>query len=146
MNKVYKRTENGIVTHISVREALAEVNHAMMDGKRDVRSMSSGRTQHNIEYKDGRTVRLVLVDAPAEQPAETDRKGRRIVTVKGKRYIVSKITPARPWTEGARAWTPEAYLSYWAERNGETFGATRNASASSKPGTIGRAIWDAVNQ
>lgn len=142
MNRMYERTENGVTTHVSIREAMAEVNHAMMEGKRDVRQMSSGRTAHWINYRDGREVRMTLVDAPAL--AETDSKGRRIVTVKGKRYIVSHVTPARPRTPGAVSWVPEAYVSYWSERNGKTFGATRFASASSKPGTVGRAIWDAI--
>lgn len=68
MGKIYERTENGTTTRVSVREALAEVNHAMMDGKRDVRSMSSGWGRHNIEYKDGRRVLLVLADEPAPEP------------------------------------------------------------------------------
>jgi hypothetical protein len=70
-SKVYERTENGTTTRISVREALAEVNHAMMAGKRDVRRMSSGRGDHSIEYKDGRTVRLVETEAPADEPTAT---------------------------------------------------------------------------
>lgn len=70
--KVYERTENGITAHVSIREAMTEVNHAMMDGKRDVRQMSSGRGQHSIDYKDGRSVRLVLVDAPAELASEPE--------------------------------------------------------------------------
>jgi hypothetical protein len=147
VSKVYERTENGTTTHVSIREAMAEVNDAMMgrlSRERRVRKMSSGRTQHHIEYADGRVVRMTLVDAPA--PVETDSKGRRIVTVKGKRYIVSHITPARPKTPGAKTWTPEAYVRYWSERNGETFGATRSACGSNKPGTVGRAIWDAVNR
>lgn len=64
--KVYERTENGAVAYVSIREAMAEVNHAMMDGQRDVREMSSGRDRHSIDYKDGRSVILVLVDAPTE--------------------------------------------------------------------------------
>jgi hypothetical protein len=144
-DKVYERIENGVTTHVSVREAMAEVNDAMLgrlSRERSVRKMSSGRTQHYIEYRDGREVRMTLVDAPAT--VETDSKGRRIVTVKGKRYIVGTIMPARPRTPGATSWVPEAFVSYWSERNGETFGATRHASASGKPGTVGRAIWDAV--
>jgi hypothetical protein len=140
--RMYQRTENDVVSTVSIREALAEVNHAMMGGKSGVREMSSGRGQHSIEYKDGRSVRLVLVDAPAE---ETDANGRRIVTVKGRRYIVGTVTPARPRTPGAKSWTPEAFVSYWSERNGETFGATRFARGSQRPGTVGRAVWDAVN-
>jgi hypothetical protein len=70
--QVYERTENGTVTHVSTREGLAEINHAMMDGKREVETMSSiSRTDYAIEYKDGRKVRLVRVDAPAaEDPKE----------------------------------------------------------------------------
>ncbi|MGV9546792.1 hypothetical protein [Streptomyces ardesiacus] len=68
MNKVYKRTENGVTGFVSQREGLAEINHAMMDGKRDVRTMSSvTRTDYGIEYKDGRSVRLTLIDAPAPE-------------------------------------------------------------------------------
>ena len=144
--KVYERTENGVTTHVSIREAMAEVNNAMMEGKRDVRQMSSGRTAHWIDYKDGREVRMTLVDAPA--PVETNTSEyttRRTVTVKGKSYIVTGITPAQPRTPGAKSWIPEAYVSYWSERNGQTFGATRFASASAKPGTVARAIWEAVS-
>lgn len=64
MTKVYERTEDGATTRVTVREALAEVNRAQMESKRDVRRMSSGRTRHDIEYKDGRHVVLVLVDEP----------------------------------------------------------------------------------
>ncbi|MFD3573819.1 hypothetical protein [Streptomyces sp. NPDC058644] len=65
--KVYNRTENGTTTQVSVREGLTEINHAQMDGKRAVRTMSSiTRTDFAIEYKDGRKVRLIQVDAPEE--------------------------------------------------------------------------------
>jgi hypothetical protein len=65
MSKVYERTENGVTSVVSQREGLAEINRAMMEGKREVRTMSSvTRTDYAIEYKDGRSVRLVLVDAP----------------------------------------------------------------------------------
>jgi len=65
MSKIYERTENGVTAPVSVRDALAEVNHAMMAGKGDVREMSSGRGRHSIEYRDGRSVKLTEVDAPA---------------------------------------------------------------------------------
>lgn len=65
--KVYNRTEDGTATQVSVREGLDEINHAMVAGKRAVRTMSSiTRTDFAIEYKDGRSVRLIRVDA-AEQ-------------------------------------------------------------------------------
>lgn len=80
---------------------------------------------------------------PAE---ETDSEGRQIITVKGKRYVVSTITPARPRAEGATFWIPRAYVTYWSERNGETFGPTRSTNGDAKPGTVGRAIWDEVNR
>lgn len=68
--KVYERTENGTTETLTVKEAMPEVNHAMMGGRRDVRTMSSSYGQHQIEYKDGRTVRLVLVDAPESTPEQ----------------------------------------------------------------------------
>lgn len=141
----------GVATLVDWRVGRDEINAGMMgETKKAVREMSAGRTDALIKYRDGRTVRLVLVDAPEEEAAEklertTDGR-RRIVTVKGKRYVVSAVTPAQPRTPGAMSWIPEAYVSYWSERNGETFGATRFASASGKPGTIGRAIWDTVNR
>jgi hypothetical protein len=144
--KVYERTENGVTSIVSVEAARAEGDHAMMAGRRDVRSMSSGYGHHVIEYKDGRKVTLKMVDAPAEEPAETDSKGRLIVTVKDKRYIVDRIISARPKTDDSPTWIPEAFANYWSERDGEIFGPTRSACASMKPGTVGRAIWDAVNQ
>lgn len=71
-HKIFERTEGGVTTHVSVREGLAEVNTAMMEGKRNVRRMSSGRTRHDIEYNDGRKVIMTLVDAPAvyQEPEE----------------------------------------------------------------------------
>ena len=69
--KLYERTEDGTTTRVSIREGLDEINHAQMAGKRDVRTMSSiTRTDFAIEYKDGRKVRLVRVDAPAEELQE----------------------------------------------------------------------------
>ncbi|MYW28209.1 hypothetical protein [Streptomyces sp. SID2119] len=66
--KVYERTENGTATQVSVKDGLAEINDAMMAGKREVRTMSSiSRTDYAIEYKDGRSVRLVQVDTSAPE-------------------------------------------------------------------------------
>lgn len=61
-NKRYERTEDGTPTIVSVHQALAEVNTAMMEGKREVRTMSSGKGRHDITYKDGRHVVLIEVD------------------------------------------------------------------------------------
>lgn len=146
MTRMYDRTENGVTTRITAKEALAEVNEAMIGRvvrERRVRRMSSSHGRHSIEYSNGRLVDLREVKQ-AKAP-ETDGKGRRIVIARGKRYVVDSITPARPRTEGATWWVPQAYVSYWSERNGEAFGATRSANASMKPGTVGRAIWDAIS-
>lgn len=71
----------------------------------------------------------------------------QVVTVKGKLYVVSEITPARPKTPGATSWVPEAYVTYWSGGLlGLAAGPTRFAKKSSKPGTVGRAVWDAVSQ
>ncbi|MGW1268142.1 hypothetical protein [Streptomyces sp. NPDC002491] len=68
MSKVYERTENGVAAIVSRREGMDEINRAQMGGKRAVREMASiTRTDFAIEYKDGRVVRLVLVDAPASK-------------------------------------------------------------------------------
>lgn len=74
--KVWQRTENGTTTHVTVTEGLKEINHAMTDGKRDVRTMSSGNRGWFIEYKDGRSVRFVRVDVDDSvmepKPVETE--------------------------------------------------------------------------
>lgn len=73
--KVYERTENGTAAHVSRKDGLDEINHAQMDGRREVRTMSSiSRTDYAIEYKDGRKVRLVLVDAPEQAPEDQPKE------------------------------------------------------------------------
>lgn len=71
MNKVYERNENGSVTTVSVKEAMIEANHAMMDGKREVKAMSAGSGRYDITYKDGRRVVLVPVEV-SEEPEPDD--------------------------------------------------------------------------
>lgn len=67
MAMIYQRTENGAMEIVSVKEAMAEVNHAMMDGRRHVREMSSGKGQHHIDYTDGRTVVLIEMEEAAPE-------------------------------------------------------------------------------
>ncbi|MBE4796138.1 hypothetical protein [Streptomyces caniscabiei] len=215
--EVYERTEDGSITHVSIREGLDEINHAQMTGKRDVKTMSSiTRTDFAIEYKDGRKVRLVRVDAPAPEgyaqgqavvvrrpgqapvmgtvahihtapgyvavmddrhravssyPArfvsavETAEEARaertaliqrhadgnhsrgRVITVRGKDYVVTPVVPAESQStkHAPKGWVPKAYVTYWSVRNGERFGSTRTAGPDDKPGTVGCAVWDAVN-
>lgn len=67
--KIYHRTEDGTETLVTVREALAEVNDAMMgrvSRERSVRTMHSSKGQHHIVYADGRTVTLLEIDAPSD--------------------------------------------------------------------------------
>ena len=84
----------------------------MMDGRRAVREMASiTRTDFAIEYKDGRKVRLELVDEPAEEPAETDERPDAW-TVASHRTLLHRFTQAdedgralcnksfRPWRYG----------------------------------------------
>ncbi len=68
----YRRTENGQTTVVTVRDAMAEISHAQMDGKRQVAEMSSGRTRHEITYTDGRHVVLVPADEPQKSVARVD--------------------------------------------------------------------------
>jgi hypothetical protein len=83
MSKIFERTENGTTAHVSIREGLAEVNTAMMEGKRDVRRMSSGSTRHSIEYKDGRRVLLVLVSEPKPEPEPAPMADVHVVSYSG---------------------------------------------------------------
>lgn len=140
--KVYRRVTDGVEDFITVKEALAEVNDLMMNRKRDYREMSSSQGHHTITYRNGVRVVLTEVDAPKAESAE------RIVTVKGKRYVVSSVVPEqterRKIAEHSYSLPHPAYVRYWSERNGKAFGPTRHASGNNKPGTVGRAIWDAV--
>jgi hypothetical protein len=77
---------------------------------------------------------------------ETDAHGRRIISVKGKRYIVAnRISPAKV-TEHSNGTTHRwpGGVDYWSERNGDTFGPVCTALGNSKPGTVGAAIWATV--
>lgn len=154
MDKVYTRTltmqGTTSVDTVTRREGLDEINDAMMRGRRFVRTMSQiSRTDFAIDYKDGRKVRLVLTDAPKpERTAVIYRRESgdvtgRVVTVKGKDYVLTQLTPAdRPVHAGApKGWKPTAYVTYWSVRDGERFGATRTAGPSAKPGTVGHALY-----
>ena len=74
MNKVYIRTENGTSIAVTIADAMSEVNYAMMDGKQDVQEMSSGSGRHEIKYKNGRRVLLVLEDfyIVEDEPEDTE--------------------------------------------------------------------------
>lgn len=81
--KVCQRTENGTATQVSVKEGLAEINNAMLAGKREVRTMSSiSSTDYAIEYTGGRKVTLVQVDAPAEA-TPTSQPTTNVIGVRG---------------------------------------------------------------
>ncbi|MFE4583404.1 hypothetical protein [Streptomyces chartreusis] len=84
--RMHVRIANGGVPElVDSRDALEEINHAMMDGKRDVREMSEGRGNARIVYRDQRgTVELrrataedIAAYAPAPAPAPVDEKTRR---------------------------------------------------------------------
>jgi hypothetical protein len=85
----------GTVTTVDRAAGLAEINAAMIgEAKRAVRTMSSiSRTDYAIEYKDGRSVRLVLVDAP-EAPAAEDEPTGNVVSMRGGK--VHSSTPGAP--------------------------------------------------
>ncbi|MEU0667166.1 hypothetical protein ABZ508_02685 [Streptomyces lavendulocolor] len=93
--KVYERTENGTVTTVDRVAGLAEINAAMIgETRKTVRTMSSiSRTDYAIEYKDGRSVRLALVDAP-EAPAAEDEPTENVVSMRGGK--VHSPTPGTP--------------------------------------------------
>ncbi|MEU7597313.1 hypothetical protein AB0B79_30415 [Streptomyces sp. NPDC039022] len=99
----YTRTENGAMTTITAAEALAEINHAMMDGKRAVRTMTASGTptRAHIEYRDGRIVDLTPAVEPSsttEEPAEADDLDVHVVSVLGgKVHTLSPGTDDHPW-------------------------------------------------
>jgi hypothetical protein len=71
--KAYQRIEDGVITQVSVKEALGEVNEAMIGRvvrERRVRTMSSSHGHHVIEYSDGRKVKLDEIDAPEQEKTE----------------------------------------------------------------------------
>lgn len=145
--KVYRRTTDGVVDYITVREALDTVDALMMGDMPEVDTMSSTQGHHAIKYTSGVLVALVEVDAadmPAEEPPVV-----RTVTAKGKTYMVGKVIPAqterRPLGKNSYSLPHPAYVLYYSERAGKAFGPTRTGSADSKPGTVGRAVWDAVS-
>ncbi len=158
MNHHFTRTENGETVRIESRVALAEINSAMMEPvKQGVDTMSSVRGGgYHIEYTDGRVVDFTRYQGPCPGAPEVNTPApevtavgeatgpTRLVTVKGKTYVVGNIVPARPKTPDSTSWVPVAYVSYWSARDGEAFGPTRGTRADAKPGTAGRAIWDAV--
>lgn len=94
-NKRYQRTEDGVTTIVSVRQALAEVNTAMMEGKRDVRTMSSAQGRHDITYKDGRRVVLIEVDDDYPYVQVTDAPGYSDFVG------VLLLAPATDWVQSA---------------------------------------------
>jgi hypothetical protein len=65
------------------------------------------------------------------------------ITVNGKQYLMRKIR--RAGTLG-RITVPHDYVDYFGTRNGERFGPVRSGSRQSRPGTIGRTIFDAAEE
>lgn len=168
MDKVYERTTSGRTSEgiegttaiVSQKDGMDEINSCMIgDRRKTVLRMSSiSRTDYHIVYRNGEVVVLKLVNAPqppkVEQAAPVERTAviyrrqdgdvtGRVVTVKGKDYVLAKLVPAdRPVHAGApKGWKPTAYVTYWSVRNGERFGATRTAGPDSKPGTVGHALF-----
>ncbi|MFI5990348.1 hypothetical protein ACIBAC_00640 [Streptomyces sp. NPDC051362] len=88
---------------IPTREALAEMNTAMMEGKRDVREMSSSQSTARITYRDGRTVDL--------RPAHSGDT----LAVQAQRPTVEQLTGP----------IDDAYLAFLAE----TYAAVADGSA-----------------
>lgn len=68
--KAYEKTQDGITTQIPLAEGLQEINHAMMEGKRFVETMSASRTDADITYKNG--IRVVLRQVEIEEPADCE--------------------------------------------------------------------------
>jgi hypothetical protein len=63
------------------------------------------------------------------------------VTVNGKTFLVGSVR--RAGTYGAIT-VPNDYVSYYGTRDGKRFGPVRSGSRQSRPGTVGRAVFDAA--
>ena len=62
--EIYQRTEGGHTFEVSVKDGLQEINHAQMNGRRSVKSMSQiTRTDYVIEYKNGSKVTFHRTEA-----------------------------------------------------------------------------------
>lgn len=149
MTGYHVRTENGVPALLPSKEALAEVDLVMMDkaAKRSTKAVSAARSAANIEYRDGRKVAIrpatpediTALTPLTVTPAEVAKnvriprapEGSRIVAAKGKQYVVTTVL--------------RGSVDYWTFRNGRAYGSTREASESDKPGTVGAAVWVAVN-
>lgn len=83
MPKIYRRTENGTETLISVSDALGEVNDAMMGGSYKVETMSSSHGNHRIEYTDGRKVSLVEIEGTVPAKVETEQPDVNVISYNG---------------------------------------------------------------
>jgi hypothetical protein len=149
---VYRLDADNVTTYLTVTDALTVVNTAMMEGRKYVREMTSQHGNHRIRYTGGTELHLFEIPAPAKPaagPARPYSNGpTRTVTVKGKTYVAGTIVPAqterRKISEHSYSLPHPAYVRYWSDRDGKAFGPTRSASGSSKQGTVGRALWDAI--
>lgn len=70
--------DGGTPEIIPTRDALAEINLAMMEGKRDVREMSAARSTARIVYKDSERGTVELSPATAEDLAPTAPTARPV--------------------------------------------------------------------
>lgn len=75
--KVYRRVTDGIEDFITVKEALAIVNDAMMGGKAKVHTMMSEHGKHAIRYRSGTVLLLIEIDAPQASTDESSETPAR---------------------------------------------------------------------
>ena len=62
--EIYRRTEGGHTFEVSVKDGMAEINKAQMNGRRNVKTMSQiTRTDYVIEYKNGSKVTFHRTEA-----------------------------------------------------------------------------------
>ncbi len=150
----FVRTENGAAANVNKADALAEINKCMMDDKREVAEMTSVYGYTLINYKDGRKVELSRQDGDMPEPVKAGTvKVKRDTMVPvgphtmlatlatGRTYIVwAKPRRKHPRNECGVSGNAD-FTSYWTEKDGRPFGATRIASELDKPGGVGGRIW-----
>jgi hypothetical protein len=74
---------------------------------------------------------------------EEDFRGRPVVIVEGKCYVITGISQA--WN-GMRRQLPTWYVAYRLEGNDGSLGELRYTGPTARPGTVDGAIWGAARE
>ena len=130
----YRTDESGTTRRVENKAALAEISAAQMDTHHldcSVEEVSYSNGNAEIKYSDGRVIHIRRVRKTEGTTIE----------FKGKKYVTGNV---RPWThQGTTTWS----VNYWSGGlTGQPAGPTRFSSANNKPGSVGHAVWTAIQK